>query len=84
MTNVKTARILKESVLFGSIFVVCRIVDFENYLFNSVLGRKIKSVDDFLFQFICNIVCKYNRLAVLDFSSSAGIEVVFLIVGDGF
>lgn len=34
----KTARILKESVPFGSIVIVCRVVNFEKYLFDSVLG----------------------------------------------
>lgn len=43
----KTARILKESVPFGSIFIVCRIVNFENYLLDSVPIGEIKSVDNF-------------------------------------
>lgn len=44
----KTARVLKESVPFCGIFVVCRVVDFENYLLNSVPGGEIKSVYNFL------------------------------------
>lgn len=45
----KTARILKESVSLCSIVIVCRIVNFENYLLDSVPVGEIKSVDNFEF-----------------------------------
>ena len=45
--NMKTARILKESVPLCSIVIVCRIVNFENYLLDSVPVGEIKSVDNF-------------------------------------